>query len=63
MLSLSEVLTLIDRGDTFHTVSVSTGKVARVVPVTCDQCGGRIIRSTADAVADNNLDKLPDCQQ
>ena len=61
LLSLTEVLSMMDRGDTFHTVSVSTGKIARVVPVTCEQCRHRIVRSTADAVADNNLDKLPDC--
>lgn len=61
LLTLAQVLALMDRGDTFHTISVSTGKIAQVLPVGCAVCGHRIIRSSADAVTDNNLDGLPDC--
>jgi Protein of unknown function (DUF3892) len=63
LLTLAQVLAMMDRGDTFYTVSVSTGKIARVLPVGCNVCGRRIIRSSADAVTDNNLDGLPDCSK
>jgi hypothetical protein len=61
ILSLATVLAMVDRGDTFYTVSSSSGKTARVLPVNCTVCGHRVIRSTADKSADNNLDNLPDC--
>jgi hypothetical protein len=64
LLTLSQVLGMMARGDTFHTVSKSTGKVARVLSVACGVCGRRVIRSSRssrDAVTDNNLDGLPDC--
>lgn len=37
------------------------GEAARVIVVGCSVCGQQIIRSSADAVTDNNLDSLPDC--
>jgi hypothetical protein len=61
LLKLAEVLEWIDAGETFYTVSPSTGDIAQVVAVWCEVCGHRIIRSSADAVTDNNLDRLPDC--
>lgn len=61
LLTLAEVLRRIDTGDTFFTVSPSTQKIAQVIAVGCPVCGSRIIRSTPDAVSDNNLDNLPNC--
>jgi hypothetical protein len=63
ILSLATVLGMMDRGETFYTVSVNTGKIARILAVNCANCGHRIIRSSADAVSDNNLDDLPDCSK
>jgi len=58
---LAEVIAAIGQGDTFYTLSSSTGRDASVQAVNCPVCGHMIIRSSADAVTDNNLDKLPDC--
>ena len=44
----------------YHTYSPSTGKWARVLPFDCS-CGIKTIRSSADAVTDNNLDNLRLC--
>jgi len=60
-LSLVQTLQWIDRGETFFTVSPPSGRTARVIAISCAQCGHRIIRSTADAIPDNNLDNLPSC--
>lgn len=59
--TVEEVIAAISRGDEFYTLSPSTGKEARIVIVACEVCGRQIIRSSADAVTDNNLDNLPDC--
>ena len=59
--TLAEVIAAIGRGDEFHTVSPSTGKTAQVKVVPCGKCGSKIIRSSADALTDNNLDSLPRC--
>jgi hypothetical protein len=56
-----EVLTAISLGDTFYTVSPSTGAVAGVHRVNCAHCQAPTIRSAPDAVKDNNLDNLPAC--
>lgn len=56
-----EVLAAMDRGDVFCTESPSTGRVAKVEAYTCTVCARRWIRTTADAVTDNNLDNLPSC--
>jgi hypothetical protein len=58
---LAQVIAAIERGDTFYTQSPSTGKQAAVIVVACGVCRHNIVRSTADAVADNNLDNLPEC--
>lgn len=60
--TLAQVIAAIDRGDVFYTVGKTSGKVALVVVVGCRHCGRRIIRSSADAVTDNNLDSLRRCQ-
>lgn len=59
--TLQQVLNAIDAGTEFYTQGQYSGAVARVVPVACGKCGHRIIRSTADAVYDNNLDSLRRC--
>jgi hypothetical protein len=59
--SVAEVIAANGRGDVFYTLSASTGEAARVIVVGCSVCGQQIIRSSADAITDNNLDSLPDC--
>lgn len=49
-------------GDSFYTQGKTSGKVARVVVVNCGHCNRQIIKSTPDAVYDNNLDSLRRCQ-
>ncbi len=58
---VDEVLAAMGRGDVFYTESPSTGRVAKVEAYTCTVCGRRWIRTTADAVTDNNLDNLSSC--
>jgi hypothetical protein len=60
-LTLQQVLDAMDRGDVFYTVGVTSGKVARVEKYTCTRCWRTHIRSTPDAVTDNNLDNLRRC--
>lgn len=60
--TLNEVLEALDRGDSFYTKGVKSGKIAYVEAVYCGVCNRRIIRSKPDAVADNNLDNLRDCR-
>ncbi len=60
--TLDEALSAMDRGDGFYTVSPSTGKTARVEKFTCNLCGRTFIRSTPDAIHDNNLDSLRRCR-
>lgn len=60
--SLQEVLTAMDRGDTFYTQGTSSGKIARVEKYVCTLCRRTYIRSSPDAVHDNNLDNLRQCR-
>ena len=61
--TLADVIRAIEvTGDSFHTVNPSTGKQAKVVVEACGHCGRKIIRSSADAVKDNNLDSLRRCR-
>jgi hypothetical protein len=60
--TLSQVISAIDEGQAFYTVSPSTGKTALVLKVACGVCRHYIIRSHADAVHDNNLDNLRTCR-
>lgn len=59
--TVQEVHEAIARGDTFYTESPTTGARARVNPWSCRTCGRQTLRSSADAVKDNNLDNLPRC--
>ena len=58
--TVAEVRTAIINGDTFYTVSASTGKRAGVRLDDCRIAGCTIktIRSDADAISDDNLDNL-----
>ena len=60
--SLDEVLAAMDRGHRFYTVSPSTGKTALIEKFTCTRCWRTFIRSTPDAIHDNNLDSLRRCR-
>jgi hypothetical protein len=59
--TLDQVLVAMDRGDVFYTQSPTTGKVAYVHKYQCADCRRTYIRSTPDAVYDNNLDNLRRC--
>lgn len=62
-LTVAEVRSLIRDGHRFVTYSPSTGKYAEVRPDDCKYAGCTIktLRSTPDAVHDNNLDNLGTC--
>ncbi len=58
-VSVKEARELIDKGDTFHTMSPR----AEVEKFTCPlPCGYETLRSCADAIPANNLDNLPACK-
>ena len=59
VLTVENVYAWMNRGDDFYTWSPSTHKRAAVEPWHC--CGLDTLRSSADAVTDNNLDNLPPC--
>lgn len=59
--TVAEVRTAILNGTRFYTVSPSTGRIANVERFDC-VCGIKTIRSTPDAIADNNLDNLRVCR-
>jgi len=59
--TLDQVIAAMDRGDTFYTRGETSGREARVEKYTCTTCWRTFIRSTPDAVHDNNLDSLPRC--
>ena len=58
---LADVLSAMNKGDNFYTVGKQSGKRASVEAVPCPHCQRMIIRSTRDAVTDNNLDSLRRC--
>ena len=60
--TLKQVLDSIDLGNLFYTKSPSTGKEASVNKYKCQTCNRTTIRSSADAVTDNNLDNLRKCR-
>ena len=60
---LNEVLAAMDKGDTFYTLGETSGKTASVEKYKCPWCSLTHIRSSPDAVKDNNLDNLPRCQR
>jgi hypothetical protein len=59
---LSEVLTAMDRGDTFYTFGETSRKTAEVEKYKCPRCSETHIRSNPDTVQDNNLDNLATCK-
>jgi len=59
--SLKEVLDALAAGHTFFTRSPTTGKEASVNKHQCTTCGRTTIRSSPDAIKDNNLDNLRRC--
>jgi len=59
--TLDQVLMAMDRGDTFYTQGEQSGRIANVVKYICSRCHRTYIRSTPDAVYDNNLDNLRVC--
>jgi hypothetical protein len=61
--TVADVRSAIQRGHRFYTVSSSTGRTAEVEPYDYHYNGGviRTIRSSADAIWDNNLDNLRAC--
>jgi hypothetical protein len=61
--TLDEVLRAIDRGDVFYTKGVATGQVALVVTYRCAPCRRVHIRSAADRVPDNNLNRIRRCSE
>jgi hypothetical protein len=63
MWSVDQVLGAMNQGDTFYTQGKTSGKVASVERFVCTRCRRTYIRTTADAVPDNNLDNLPRCQE
>jgi len=60
--TLKQVLDSMDLGNSFYTKSPSTGKEASVNKYECKTCQRTTIRSSADAVTDNNLDNLRKCR-
>ena len=60
--SLSNVLQALDTGISFFTKSPSTGKEASVNKYVCKTCQRTTIRSSPDAISDNNLDNLRRCR-
>ena len=60
---LDEVLRAIDRGDVFYTKGMNTGKLAIVMKYTCAPCRRVHIRSAADSVSDNNLNRIRRCSE
>lgn len=60
---LSEVLEAMENNDEFYTVGEQSGKTASVDKYTCPWCTQTHIRSSPDAVKDNNLDSLPRCSR
>lgn len=59
--TLKEVLDAM-ASNSFYTKSPSTGKEASVDRYECKTCKRTTIRSSADAVTDNNLDNLRKCR-
>jgi hypothetical protein len=60
--TLLQVIQMMNNGDRFYTQGSQSGKTAWVEPYFCPHCRQNHIKSTADAVSDNNLDSLPYCQ-
>ena len=60
---LKEVLKAMDAGDEFYTFGETSLQRAEVEKYKCADYSETHIRSTPDAVKDNNLDSLPGCKR
>jgi hypothetical protein len=60
--TLPQVIQMMTNGDRFFTYGPRSGKTAWVEKYFCPHCHQYHIKSTADAVEDNNLDSLPYCK-
>jgi len=56
--TVDEVIQAMKKGAIFYTIGPRTGKFAKVMPFVCHHCGRFHIRSSAEAVDDNNIDNL-----
>jgi len=65
MWTVAEVRAALAKGETFDTISPSTGKRAEVHADDCKEpdCTVKTIRSVGDTVTDNNLDNLRACNK
>jgi hypothetical protein len=61
--TLSEVLAAMEDDDKFYTFGETSRKTADVEKYKCPFCSRTHIRSSPDAVKDNNLDNLPRCSR
>jgi hypothetical protein len=61
ILSVEQVVGLIDRGATFRTFGRFSRKSAKVEAYWCRSCARSHIRTEADSEIDNNLDSLQAC--
>ena len=59
-LTVLQVRSLLDAGNTFFTRGTQSGRTARVLKFDCS-CGYKTVKSLPDAVQDNNLDHLRTC--
>lgn len=59
--TVPEVLSAIDAGQVFYTYGEQSRRRANVIKYWCTPCGGWHIKSSPDAVVDNNLDSLRVC--
>jgi hypothetical protein len=59
--TLREVLAAMEEGETFCTESETTGQITPVEAYECPQCGSTCIRSSEDAVPDNDIDEKRNC--
>lgn len=62
-LSMADVYSAMDRGETFYTVGPRSGRQAQVRKWACkaSNCRRSTLKSDPDGVGDNNLDELPRC--
>jgi len=62
ILNLPQVLQMMDQGVVFFTYGDNSQKTARVEKYLCSYCHKYHIKSSPDAVTDNNLDNLNYCK-
>lgn len=60
--SILELYDAMDRGETFYTLSPSSGAITPVQRSACQYCGQNTVRSAPEVDYDNNLDYLPKCR-